>query len=192
MATTGLKALANSQTTMPELPEVETTVRSLSATLTGRIITSVRTDWPRHVEAYIGEIMDTHQAAAALLTDVPAESRKLVTNHDSLGYFAARYAFEIIGVVIPGGSTLAEPSAAQLANLVEVLDREEIRAVFAETTQPTQLAEAIAAEATYDVKVVELFTGSLGHPGSGAETYLGMIMTNTRLIADALRPDLET
>ena len=59
-------------------------------------------------------------------------------------------------------------------------------AIFAETTQPTALAEAVAAELGDDVEVVELFTESLGEPGSGAETLSEMLLTNARRISEAL------
>ena len=64
--------------------------------------------------------------------------------------------------------------------------REGVRAIFAETTRPSELDEALAAEVGDQVAVVALFTGSLGGPGSGAETYLDMQRTNAELIAAAL------
>ena len=110
----------------------------------------------------------------------------MVTNHEAFGYFADRYGFEIVGVVIPGGSTLAEPSSSELADLVEVINQSGTSAIFAETTQPSSLAEAVAAELGDDVEVVELFTESLGGPGSGAETLQEMLLTNAARISEAL------
>jgi len=121
-----------------------------------------------------------------ILAAVPPENRKLVTSHHAFGYFADRYGFEMIGVIIPGGSTLAEPSPADLAGLVEILRREGVRAVFAETTQSADLAEVLAAELGGEVAVVSLYTGSLGEAGSGADTYLGMQRVNAQRIAAAL------
>ena len=108
----------------------------------------------------------------------------MVTNHEAFGYFAYRYGFEVVGVVIPGGSTLADPSSAELAELVEIMTEENIEVIFGETVEPSALADAVAAEVGVDVEVVELFTESLG--GSGAETYTDMVRTNTALIAEAL------
>jgi len=142
--------------------------------------------WREAAAAYRGELLRLDEEIAAILEGVPAEQRKLVTNHGSLGYFADRYGFEILGSIIPGGDTLAEPSPADLAALVESLEREGIRAVFAETTQSADLAEAVAAELGRGVEVIGLFTGSLGEPGSGAETYLSMQRTNAERIAGAL------
>ncbi|MFP5255386.1 MAG: metal ABC transporter solute-binding protein, Zn/Mn family, partial [Acidimicrobiia bacterium] len=90
-----------------------------------------------------------------------------------------------LGVIIPGGSTLAEPSAADLTDLAAAIERAGVPALFAETSSPARLAEALAGEGA-DVEVVELFTESLGEAGSGADTYLGMVRTNAQRIADAL------
>jgi zinc/manganese transport system substrate-binding protein len=128
----------------------------------------------------------TDTAIRSLLEDVPEASRKMVTNHEAFGYFAARYDFELVGVVIPGGSTLAEPSSAELAELVAVMEREDIRVIFAETSRPATLAEAVAAELGDEVEVVELFTESLGPPGSGAEGLSEMLIANAESIAAAL------
>lgn len=142
--------------------------------------------WVDRAQAYADEMTVTDESIMELLAPVPEGSRRMVTNHDAFGYFAARYDFEVIGLVIPGGSTLAEPSSAELAELVAVMEREDIRVIFAETSQPTTLAEAVAAELGDKVQVIELFTESLGPPGSGAETVSGMLITNAELIAAAL------
>lgn len=145
-------------------------------------------DWESRAREYSAELLSTHQEVVRTLDAVPDDDRRLVTNHDALGYFAAQYGFDVIAVVIPGGSTLGDPSSADLAALVEEISHEGVRAIFAETTQPTRLAEAVAAEVGADVEVVELYTESLGEPGSGADTLAGMILTNARLIANALSP----
>lgn len=141
--------------------------------------------WQERAQAYAEEFEATDTAIEALLENLPEDSRRMVTNHEAFGYFANRYGFEVIGVVIPGGSTLAEPSSAELADLVELMEHENIRVIFAETSQPTALAEAVAAELGDDVEVVELFTESLGGPGSGAETLSEMLLTNAGRISEA-------
>lgn len=120
------------------------------------------------------------------LASIPADRRTLVTNHEVFGYFADRYDFEVLGAVIPSLTTNAEASAADLIALAELIREAGVPAIFAETTQSTQLAEALADEVGGDVEVVELFTESLGEPGSGAETYVDMMRTNAELIAGAL------
>lgn len=144
------------------------------------------TEWNQRAAAYGTEILVAHATNEALLAAIPADQRKLVTNHEAFGYFADRYGFEIIGVVIPGGSTLGEPSAQDLAHLVEEMRHEGVRAIFAENTNPAALAEAVAAELGEAVTVVELYSDSLAEPGSPADTYIGLIEENARLVAEAL------
>ncbi|MCI0425828.1 MAG: metal ABC transporter substrate-binding protein [Actinobacteria bacterium] len=139
-------------------------------------------DWAGPAEAYADLMMETHDEIGAHLADV--EDRRLVTNHEAMGYFALRYDFEILGTVIPGGSTLGQPSSDELADLVEVLEHEGIRAIFADTSSPDDLARAIAAELGQDVVVVELYTESLGE--GDAATVAGMLLVDARRIAEAL------
>ena len=112
--------------------------------------------------------------------------RTLVTNHDSFGYFADRYDLRVIGAVIPSLTTSASASAADLEALADVVREQAVPAIFAETTQPTKLADALAAEVGGDVAVVELYTESLGEPGSGADSYVGMLRTDAQRIVAAL------
>jgi zinc/manganese transport system substrate-binding protein len=137
------------------------------------------------VDGYLQDLRDLDAEIEAMVAELPEDRRVLVTNHDAFGYFADRYGFEVLGVVIPGGSTLAEPSAADIAELARQVEAEGVPAVFAETSAPARLAEALAAEVG-DVEVVELFSESLGAAGSGGETYLGMMRTNAGRIVEAL------
>jgi len=140
------------------------------------------------------EVADEIRAAEAdvrdLLESVPADQRILVTDHDSLGYLAEAYGYEIAGTVIPAGTTLAEPSSAELADLVQVMQDEGVRVIFANTADPTALSDAVASEVGGDVQVVELYVGSLGEPGSDGEDYISMMRTNATLISNALNGQL--
>ncbi len=137
------------------------------------------------VGRYLGDLEALDVELEATLAAVPPERRVLVTNHDVFGYFADRYGFEVLGVVIPGGSTLAEPSPASLAALVDQLEARDVTAVFADTSSPTRLAAALAGEGR-DVEVVELYSESLGEPGTDGDTYVGMMRSNVRRIVEAL------
>lgn len=143
-------------------------------------------DWNQRASNYAAELQTAHQEITATLSTVPEDQRKLVTNHDALAYFASRYGFEIVGTVIPGGSGLADPSPAELTALVEIIRREDVKAIFTETTESSSLAQELADEFGGEVSVVELYTGSLGEPGSGADTLVGMLVSNATLIAEAL------
>jgi zinc/manganese transport system substrate-binding protein len=142
--------------------------------------------WKERASALVAEMERADSDIAELVSAIPETKRKLVTNHEALSYFADRYGFEVIGVVIAGGSTQAAPSPSDLAGLVAVIEEHGVAAIFAETTQPTELSEAVAAETGGQVEVVELFTESLGPPGSGAETLAGMLLTDAALIAEGL------
>jgi zinc/manganese transport system substrate-binding protein len=123
----------------------------------------------------------------ALLESVPADKRILVTDHEALGYLADVYGYEVAGTVIPAGTTLAEPSSADLAALVATIQTEGITAIFSNTSSPTALADAVAAESGTDITVIPLYVESLGEPGSPAATYIDMMRANAQLIADGLR-----
>lgn len=160
-------------------------VEHLAAELRANVPALDTDAFTERVDAYLAELDALFLEVTELLTGVPPERRVLVTNHEVLGFFADRFGFEVLGVVIPGGSTLAEPSAADLDALAQAIDEAGVPAIFAETSSPSRLADALAAEGT-DVEVVELYTESLGEAGSGAETYLGMVRFNAERIAAAL------
>ncbi|HSO04181.1 MAG TPA: metal ABC transporter substrate-binding protein, partial [Candidatus Limnocylindrales bacterium] len=132
------------------------------------------------------ELATLNEAVAATLATVPEDARILVTDHDAFGYFADAYYYTVAGVEIPGGSTLAEPSSAELAELTTTVTEAGVPAIFANTANPQALVDALASEVG-DIEVVPLYVGSLGGPGSGAETYQDMMTTNAQLISDALR-----
>lgn len=132
------------------------------------------------------EIRAAEADVRAALESVPADQRILVTDHDALGYLADVYGYEIAGTVIPAGTTLAEPSSADLAELVEVMQEEGVQVAFTNTADSSALSDAVAAEVGGDVQVVNLYVGSLGGPDSGAEDYLSMMRTNADLISSAL------
>jgi zinc/manganese transport system substrate-binding protein len=132
------------------------------------------------------DIRATEAQVQSILSTVPAESRLLVTDHEALSYFADRYDFTIIGVVIPGGSTMGAPDSRALAKLVGIIRDNSVAAIFGNTALNPQLLDALAAEVGGDVQVVELFVESLGGPASGAESYSELMLTNATRIAQAL------
>ncbi len=140
------------------------------------------------VDAYVADLTALEDGMADTLSSIPDDQRVLVTNHEVFGYFADRFGFEVVGAVIPSLSTNAEASPSAIEELAALIAAEGIAAIFGETTQSTQLAEALADAVGNDVDVVPLFSESLGEPGSGAETYIDMMNTNATRIADALTP----
>jgi ABC-type Zn uptake system ZnuABC Zn-binding protein ZnuA len=141
-----------------------------------------------NAEAYLAELEALIEYVEARIAEIPAERRKLVTNHDTFGYFARAYGFEIVGTVIPSASTLSEPSARELAQLVERMQTEGVCTIFTESVANERLAQTVAAELSgcAEVQVLRLFTDALGGPGSGAETYLDMMRVNIDTIVTGL------
>jgi zinc/manganese transport system substrate-binding protein len=140
----------------------------------------------RDAAAYRTELTDLDADMTATFAAIPAEQRALVTNHHVFGYLADRFGFRVVGAVIPGGTTLAAPSAADLRDLSEAIAASGVSTIFAESSQPDRLVQVLAKEADVQVDVVELFTESLTAEGGGAETYLQMMRANTDRIADGL------
>lgn len=136
-------------------------------------------DYAAELEALDAEVED-------LVAAVPVERRVLVTNHEVFGYFADRYGFEVVGAVIPGGTTVESASAGELVELAEIIEHEGVPAIFADTSSSSDLAVTLAAEVG-GVNVVELYSESLGEEGSAGETYLGMVRANAFRISEALK-----
>jgi len=142
--------------------------------------------WGERAEAYAAELRALDDELAGMLDAVPVEQRRIVTNHEAIGYLAARYDLEVVETVLPGSSADAGPDAQGFAELIETLEREGVRAIFAENTASDRLAASLAGELGEQVVVVELFTDALGEPGSGAETYVDLLRTDVELVVDAL------
>ncbi|MEU3458247.1 metal ABC transporter substrate-binding protein [Micromonospora sp. NPDC006766] len=127
---------------------------------------------------------DNERKFAAL----PADQRKLVTNHDAFGYYIDRYQLQFVGSVIPSLDTSAELSAKQIEDLVAKIKETGVKAVFSESSLPPKAAEAIARQAGVQVIGGEdaLFGDSLGAPDTPQGTYLGAEEHNTDTIVRAL------
>jgi len=138
-----------------------------------------------NTEAYQQQLAALDDEIRLLLADIPPSERLLVTNHESLGYFADRYGFTIVGTILPGASTGASPSARQLAALVDRIRSTGARAIFLEVGANPQLARQVAAETGARV-VTDLYTHSVTVPDGPAPTYIDMLRANARMIAGAL------
>jgi len=142
--------------------------------------------YARNLATYLNELgaLDVEiQSSLAPLTN-----RKLVTDHDAFGYYAARYGLQIVGAVIPSFDSSAELSASDVSDLVTTIRREQVRAVFSEQSLSGKTASLIASEA--GVRVISgpgaLYGDTLGPAGSDGATYLGMMRHNTATIVRGL------
>lgn len=132
---------------------------------------------------YRDELLALDAEITEILAPIPAHQRMLVTSHDSLAYFADRYNFEIVGAVIPSTSTMAEASAGELADLIELIEERSVRAIFTDAFESASDAEALADR--IGIPVVPLVTDALTEDGP---TYAEMMRSNATTIAEALAP----
>ncbi|MEA2243133.1 MAG: zinc/manganese transport system substrate-binding protein [Solirubrobacteraceae bacterium] len=121
------------------------------------------------------------RAIAACMRRIPASKRRLVTDHDALGYYADRYGIEVIGTVIPALSTQAQASAGAVARLVRTIRRTDVTTIFPESSASPKLEHAIARDAGAHLGP-PLYADSLGPSGSAGATYLGSLAANTRAL----------
>lgn len=159
---------------------VEAAVAAIRDALT-RADPAGRAVYAANAAAYERKVRALDAGIARCMAEVPASQRKLVTDHDALGYFADRYDVEVVGAVIPSLSTQAQPSAGDVADLAKVIRREGVRAVFPESGSSRKLPDAVAKE-TGATAEYQLYGDALGPAGSPAATYLGMEAHN----ADAM------
>ena len=136
-------------------------------------------------EAYTDRLDALDADMTAAFETVPADRKALVTNHHVFGYLADRYGFRVVGAVIPSGTTLASPSAADLRDLADAIEQAGVPTIFADASQPARLAEVLAEEVDVQVSIRSLATESLTEDGA-ASTYLGMMRSNTEAIVDGL------
>jgi zinc/manganese transport system substrate-binding protein len=135
----------------------------------------------RNADSYLKRLRALDANIATCIDSVPRAQRKLVTDHDAFGYFADRYGIDVVGAVIPSQTTQAQPSARDLKELVALIEREGVKAVFPESSVSPKVAEAIARE-TGASSNYTLYGDTLGPAGSPGATYIQMEKAN----ADAM------
>jgi len=139
----------------------------------------------RTAPAYVAQLEQLDRDTAACIDKLPRSDRKLVTTHDSLGYYAARYGLDVIGAVIPSQSTEGQPSAGDVAELVDTIRATGVKAVFAESSVDPKVEQAIARETGATVGT-PLWADTLGPKRSSGATYIDSIRANTRAIVEGL------
>ncbi len=139
-----------------------------------------------NAEAHVQRLQDLDSWIASQVATVPAERRKLVTSHETFGYFAKRYGFQIVGAGLESFFTDAQPSAGDMARLVRDIRAAGVPVVFVENVSDPRLMERIASEAGVRVGPA-LYTDALGRSGSNGATYVDMMTYNVNSIVGALR-----
>lgn len=142
--------------------------------------------YAENASRYIEQLRELDTWIRAQVEQIPTERRILVTDHDTMGYFADQYGLRVVGALIPSFSTGASPSAQELAELIDQIAETDAPAIFLDVAANPQLAEQIAAEAGVKV-VANLHTHSVTAADGPAPTYIEMMRQNTLLIVEALK-----
>jgi zinc/manganese transport system substrate-binding protein/manganese/iron transport system substrate-binding protein len=142
-----------------------------------------------NLKTYAGTLDALDTEIAGKINTLPADQRKLVTNHDAFGYYIERYHLTFVGSIIPSFDTSAELSAKQISSLVTKIKSTGVKAVFSESSLPPKTAETIGQEAGVKVEAGEdsLYGDTLGPAGSAGATYVEMERHNTDTIVNALK-----
>jgi ABC-type Zn uptake system ZnuABC Zn-binding protein ZnuA len=136
--------------------------------------------------AYTGQLDTLDATIRKSVQSIPEDQRKLVTTHDTFGYYAHAYGFEIVGTALNSLSTEGgDPPARDIAALVESIQESGVPAIFAENVSNNDLMQVIADEAGVDL-APPLYSDALGEPGSDGDTYIRMMEYNTATIVAAL------
>jgi ABC-type Zn uptake system ZnuABC Zn-binding protein ZnuA len=138
-----------------------------------------------NTEEYIQQLKDLDVYIQEKIAVIPMERRLIVTNHESFGYFADRYGFEIVGTIIHSVSSGAAPSAQQMAELVDQMRASGAIAIFMETGTNPQLAEQLAKETNIKI-VYDLYTHSVSDSDGQASTYIDLMKYNVEQMINAL------
>ncbi|WP_103668773.1 metal ABC transporter solute-binding protein, Zn/Mn family [Pseudanabaena sp. BC1403] len=160
--------------------------------ITQSISKSLSTLRPDQAETYakntakiVSELEQIDTWIKAQIATIPEGSRKLVTTHDALGYYAKAYGIPVEGA-LNGISTEEQPTPTRVKELVEVIKTSKVPTIFAEVSINPKLITTVAKEANVKVSERELYADGLGAKGSEAETYAGMLIANTRTIVEGL------
>ena len=132
-------------------------------------------------DAYISELNELDSTVSALIETVPSKNRKLITTHESLGYLEARYGVEVLTTIIPSLTSADEISPAELVDVLDVIEDNNIKVIFVESEAPSVYADTIAAEA--NIKTV---TGLWVETLRENQSYGDWLIENVGLIVENL------
>lgn len=141
-------------------------------------------EYQHNAQSYIAELSELHAWITTQVADIPVQQRTLVMDHLVFGYFAEEYGFQQIGAVIPGFSTITEPSAQQLAEIIDTIEKLGVNVIFVGDTASSGITERVAEDT--GSQLVYLHTGSLTEPGGLASNYIDYMRYNVNAIAGAL------
>lgn len=143
-----------------------------------------KTYYSENGDKYLNELANLNQWIKNEVININVNDRKLVTDHETFGYFADEYGFRVVGLVVNSITTGAAPSARELSELEDKIKQQNVKAVFVGSTVSPTLAQQVASDT--GVKLVVLYTESLGAKDSGVDTYIRFMKKNVELIVDGL------
>jgi zinc/manganese transport system substrate-binding protein/manganese/iron transport system substrate-binding protein len=148
-----------------------------------------KAEYEKNLGAYTARIDELDRDNEKKISTIPAQRRKLVTNHDSFGYYTERYDIAFVGSIIPSTDTSAELSGADIDAIVKAIKAQGVTAVFSESSLPPQTAQTIGREAGVKIIAGEgaLYADTLGPARSAGATYLDAERHNTDTIVAALK-----
>ncbi|MBF2006134.1 MAG: zinc ABC transporter substrate-binding protein [Chlorogloeopsis fritschii C42_A2020_084] len=141
--------------------------------------------YAKNAKALSTELLQIHSWIKSQIATIPQSSRKLVTTHDAFGYYTSAYNIPVEGA-LQGVSTEEKPTAARVKKLVDSVKNSQVPTIFAEVTVNPKLLETVAKEANVKISDRELYSDSLGEPGSDGDTYPKMLIANTKTIVEGL------
>lgn len=161
---------------------VDAIEKRLGDVLDGKSLGTMKTS----TSSYRDRLKDLDAEISDKVSAIPEDQRKLITNHHVFGYMAQRFNFEVLGAVVPSGTTLAAPSASDLNDLSVMIREHHVPAIFVDSSHPQKLAQVLADQANVDVKVVSLYSESLTEPDQEAGNFIDMQKINIDRIASGL------
>lgn len=142
--------------------------------------------YAQNAAAYLKQLAGVDAWAQTQFSTLKPAQKKIVTNHDALAYFAAHYGLTLTGTVLPGLGTEREPSARELAALIQNVKKSGTRVIFTEDTVNDRLARTLATETGAKV-APPLYTDALGPKGSSGDTFLKALRANVEIMVKALK-----
>ena len=139
-------------------------------------------DYEASSNAFTSELNDLSRQVSELISSVPSQNRKLITTHESLGYLEAKYGLEILSTIIPSLSSANEISPAELVDVIDVIEDNNVKVIFIEAEAPSVYAETIVAET--NIKAV---TGLWVETLKENQSYADFLISNVKLITDSLK-----
>ncbi len=138
-----------------------------------------------NADKLVDELQQLHIWISQQIQTIPPDKRKLITTHDAFQYYGNAYKIAVAGTLI-GISTEEQPSAQTVQKLVESIKKIGVPAIFAETTINPALIKTVAEEAGVKLAPTSLYSDSIGVKGNNGDTYIKMMIANTRAIVEAL------